>query len=146
MSNILTTSQIVERAKKVLATNAWVFVSDIPEITEEFKSFCETIINQNSEIEQQNKWISDLQSGMYVNCVYCGHRYGPKDNTPTSMADILKEHIEECPKHPMSLLKTELDEAKAKAKAKIKNLEEYNSGISQGSKGSNNGSSSNKRS
>ena len=23
------------------------------------------------------QWIDDLQSGMYINCVYCGHRYGP---------------------------------------------------------------------
>jgi len=22
-------------------------------------------------------WVNDLQSDMYVNCVYCGHRYGP---------------------------------------------------------------------
>ena len=52
------------------------------------------------------KWVNDLQSGMYINCVYCGHQYGPKENTPISMADVLKQHIEKCPKHPMSKLKT----------------------------------------
>ena len=53
------------------------------------------------------KWVADLQSGMYVNCVYCGHRYGPGSTTPVSMADALKTHIENCPKHPMSALKSD---------------------------------------
>ena len=50
------------------------------------------------------QWIDDLQSGMYINCVYCGHRYGPKDEVPATMADVLKEHIVQCPAHPMSHL------------------------------------------
>lgn len=60
------------------------------------------------EIEHLRSWVNDLQSGMYVNCVYCGHRYGPEDQVPTSMADALKQHVEQCPKHPMSLLRAEL--------------------------------------
>src|SRR4030042_5857921 len=82
-------------------------------MSEELKQLKEEIVNLN-------KWIADLQSGMYINCVYCGHRYGPEDEVPASMADILKEHIERCPKHPMSKLKIEnyalrieLEEAKA---------------------------------
>ncbi len=59
------------------------------------------------EIAQLKQWIDDLQSGMYINCVYCGHRYGPKDQVPASMADVLKAHIEQCPKHPMSKLKAD---------------------------------------
>jgi DNA-directed RNA polymerase subunit RPC12/RpoP len=55
---------------------------------------CETVI-------RLKQWVQDLQSGMYVNCVYCGHRYGPKDKTPVSMADLLKQHIEVCPEHPL---------------------------------------------
>jgi hypothetical protein len=35
-------------------------------------------------------WVNDLQSGMYINCVYCGHRYGPSSDTPVAMADVLK--------------------------------------------------------
>lgn len=54
--------------------------------------------------------VADLQSGMYINCVYCGHRYGPKgshaetvkDGLP--MAEALRQHIEQCPEHPMNLL------------------------------------------
>jgi hypothetical protein len=55
-----------------------------------------------AENEKLKLWISDLQSGMFINCVYCGHRYGPKDNTPPTMAEVLKEHIKVCPKHPLS--------------------------------------------
>ena len=64
------------------------------------------------EIDQLKQCINDLQSGMYINCVYCGHRYGPKDKVPATMADALKEHIEQCPKHPMSKLREERDQLK----------------------------------
>lgn len=60
-------------------------------------------------------WVADLQAGIYVNCVYCGHRYGPnafvssimdprsKDKIgKKTMAELLKEHIKVCPKHPLS--------------------------------------------
>lgn len=57
------------------------------------------------ENERLKQWVDDLQSGMYINCVYCGHRYGPEDELPSSMADVLKEHVEQCPEHPMSRLK-----------------------------------------
>lgn len=59
------------------------------------------------ELEKARVWINDLQSGMYVNCVYCGHRYGPGETTPVTMADALKAHVEQCPQHPMSALKAE---------------------------------------
>lgn len=61
-------------------------------------------------VKQLEGWVDDLQSGMYVNCVYCGYRYGPRDKVPTSMADALKIHIEKCPDHPMSKLKARVDE------------------------------------
>lgn len=59
------------------------------------------------QVSKLRSWVDDLQSGMYVNCVYCGHRYGPQETTPVSMADALKAHIEQCPDHPMSQLKAE---------------------------------------
>ena len=34
-----------------------------------------------------------------VTCVYCGHEY--PQNTPTSGAEVLTEHIKVCEKHPM---------------------------------------------
>ena len=60
-----------------------------------------------AENDRLRQWVNDLQSGMYVNCVYCGHRYGPADEVPASMADILKQHIEQCPEHPMTKMKQE---------------------------------------
>lgn len=59
---------------------------------------------QKQEIERLQQWVADLQSGMYINCVYCGHRYGPKEEVPATMADVLKAHIATCPKHPVSKL------------------------------------------
>lgn len=64
------------------------------------------------ELEKLQQWVNDLQAGMYINCVYCGHRYGPNNEVPATMAEVLKEHIEVCPKHPMSALKTELEKIK----------------------------------
>lgn len=61
----------------------------------------------NGEVERYQQWVRELQSGMTVNCVYCGHSYGPAEETPVSMADVLKEHIEHCPEHPMAKLKVE---------------------------------------
>ncbi len=59
------------------------------------------------KVERLHGWVTDLQAGMYINCVYCGHRYGPDDKVPASMADVLKAHVEQCPDHPMSKLKAE---------------------------------------
>lgn len=71
------------------------------------KSDYDVLKAENSRL---NAWIADLQSGMYVNCVYCGHRYGPGETTPVSMADALKAHVEQCQKHPMSALRAALRE------------------------------------
>ncbi len=60
------------------------------------------------EIKRMHQWVDDLQSGMYVNCIYCGHRYCPVENTPVSMANMLKKHVMSCSKHPMSQLKIAL--------------------------------------
>ena len=78
----------------------------------EFASLNSKIASQHAEIDRLIKWVEDLQSGMYINCVYCGHRYGPAKTTPIAFADVLKRHIEVCPKHPMSVLKKENEELK----------------------------------
>lgn len=64
-------------------------------------------------IKKLEQWVSDLQSGLYINCVYCGHNYGPKEDTPAVMADVLKEHIEKCPSHPLSEAKKRIEELEA---------------------------------
>jgi hypothetical protein len=75
-------------------------------------------------LERQRQWIDDLQSGMFVNCVYCGHRYGPRDETPASrveaaptMAAALQAHIATCPEHPMALLVKLLNAASSALKS-----------------------------
>lgn len=77
----------------------------------------ETILRDATElIKRLRQWINDLQAGMYINCVYCGHRYGPDDEVPATMAQMLKDHIEQCPEHPMSKLKARMDIAVATLK------------------------------
>ena len=66
--------------------------------------FAAKLVEQAAEIQRLKTWVSDLQSGMFINCVYCGHRYGPKEGTPVAMADVLKAHIVQCPKHPLSIV------------------------------------------
>lgn len=68
------------------------------------------ITSQRAEIERLQQWVNDLQAGMFINCVYCGHRYGPDDEVPATMADVLKEHVEQCPEHPMSALRAQVAE------------------------------------
>ena len=63
--------------------------------------------------EQENarlkRWIEDLLGGGYVNCVYCGYRYGPHNDTATSMSDVLKEHVMQCEHHPMAKYREALE-------------------------------------
>ena len=81
------------------------------------------IKQSEKEVRHLRQWVDDLQSGMYVNCVYCGHRYGPKGTTPASMADILKAHVERCPQHPMSALRRENEDLRAENR-RLRELEE----------------------
>jgi hypothetical protein len=40
-----------------------------------------------------------MEESVKVTCVYCGHAY--PNETPTHGANVLKDHIKICPKHPM---------------------------------------------
>ena len=95
-----------------------------PHIIEAHKAECyfvhwleSSLLTARATIEKLEAWVNDLQSGMYINCVYCGHRYGPREDTPVAMSEVLKQHIEKCPKHPMSKLKGELSEWEEKEAA-----------------------------
>jgi hypothetical protein len=66
---------------------------------------------ENAEIKRLKRFVEDLQSRMYINCVYCGHRYGPADEVPASLVDVLKAHIEACPKHPLAHLRAAVKDA-----------------------------------
>lgn len=73
------------------------------------RAFATFIVEACNAHDRLKQWVDDLQSRMFVNCVYCGHRYGPQHRTPITMADVLKQHIEQCPEHPMSTLKKQRD-------------------------------------
>lgn len=64
-----------------------------------------------AKIDQLQTWVDDLHSGMYINCVYCGHRYGP-DTEEGIMSEVLHEHIKDCPKHPLSKALAEIVQLK----------------------------------
>jgi len=72
-----------------------------------------TIDKLQTDLEHYKKWVDELQSGLYINCVFCGHCYGPRDDPTSRMADVLKRHVENCPEHPMSKLKREIEELKS---------------------------------
>lgn len=74
------------------------------------------LIRDNQRLQN---WVSDCQSGMYINCVYCGHRYGPREDTPVAMADVLREHIEQCPQHPLSAAKAKIESLQAIIDSKL---------------------------
>ena len=74
------------------------------------ESLPEKIIQiQADKIGRLEKWIDDLQSDMFINCVYCGHQYGPNDEVGPSMRDALKAHVEQCRSHPMYELKNRIE-------------------------------------
>jgi hypothetical protein len=54
------------------------------------------------KVIEQAKWIADLQSNMYINCVYCGWRAGEQGQVA---ADDLKAHVAVCPHHPLYAVK-----------------------------------------
>ena len=83
----------------------------------------------NKELIEENKrleaWIDDLQSGMWINCVYCGHRYGPnKGNHLVTMRKALETHIAECPKHPLAMARNRIKALEAENE---RLMEQYNS-------------------
>lgn len=88
----------------------------IQEYEKHIEGYRSVVDAQNIRIRELEQWVNDLQSGMYINCVYCGHRYGPKEDAPVSMADVLKEHIEQCHEHPMYKLKVENESLKEEVK------------------------------
>ena len=86
------------------------------ESTVKLIAYADAWAKDREKLARLRGWVDDLQSGMFINCVYCGHRYGPSDEVPASMADVLKTHVEQCSKHPMSALKAELERLRAEMK------------------------------
>ena len=72
-------------------------------------NLCDSLATAEANNERLQQWVNDLQAGCFINCVYCGHRYGPDPGTPVAMADVLREHIEQCPEHPLSEARAEIE-------------------------------------
>ena len=82
-----------------------------------------------AELARYRRWVADLQSGMFISCVYCGHRYGPSDEhaatliedgaTP-SMQDALRAHIAECTEHPLARALAEKAELESRMEERIR--------------------------
>ena len=83
---------------------------DRPTGTEqELIDWIEFVEAENARLKE---WVNDLQSGMFINCVYCGHRYGPVDGVHLeTMQDALRNHIEQCTEHPLSKAKDVIEAA-----------------------------------
>lgn len=79
-----------------------------------------------AEVDRLKAWIADLQAGMYVACVYCGHRLAGRDAASSKWSDALRAHIETCSQHPASKLKVQL-EAMTIARDRACNLAEHSS-------------------
>lgn len=75
-----------------------------------------------SEILRYDAWIEDILSEKYVNCAYCGHRYG-KENDSANM-EAVRKHVENCSKHPMAKEKERADKAEALARELVELLKE----------------------
>lgn len=94
---------------------------------------CQSLVFSESQAEvvRLRQWIDGLQSNMWINCVYCGHQYGPTDSTPVSKSAQLTAHIEVCPEHPISKLKTENRELRAECEHLQTEIEELGWTVSQ---------------
>jgi hypothetical protein len=62
----------------------------------------ELVAALNEENARLAAWVRDLQSGMHLNCVYCGYRAEP------ATSDVLHDHILTCDKHPAAVLRAEI--------------------------------------
>jgi hypothetical protein len=70
------------------------------------------------ECARLRMWVRDLHSGMWLNCAFCGHRYGPGDALEAStMIDALRAHIAQCPEHPMTAMRARIAELESAARA-----------------------------
>ncbi|MCI0421505.1 MAG: hypothetical protein L0312_20150 [Acidobacteria bacterium] len=63
----------------------------------------------NKEVEGLKRQVEHLHDGRTTTCVFCGHAYPP--GTPPHGSEALKEHISQCPQHPMRALEKRFEHA-----------------------------------
>ncbi|NUP13831.1 MAG: hypothetical protein HOW73_47965 [Polyangiaceae bacterium] len=61
-------------------------------------------------LKEARAWVRRLRDNRIVTCVYCGHAYPP--GSETHGAEVLKEHIRSCEKHPMREIELALKDAR----------------------------------
>jgi hypothetical protein len=66
--------------------------------------------NARREAEKENERLRDLLYG--AKCVYCGEVVGKETKNQDLADDVLKAHIANCPKHPLTTALRERDEAR----------------------------------
>lgn len=65
----------------------------------------EDIKKLKKDNERLQKWVKKYQPHFFAKCSLCGHPYWPVNDVPDNPTELLKDHIENCPEHPMSALK-----------------------------------------
>jgi len=94
--------------------------------TELLNDSCRAINFLQEQARVLQQYIDDLQSEVYINCAYCGHRYGPKSSTPYTMSSLLSEHIEKCEKHPLFIANKKIKQLEEKLSSKEKEITNAN--------------------
>lgn len=71
------------------------------------RSLLRRISISRAETKQARDWaektVQEIAAARVLTCVYCGHQY--PDGTPAAKHAALTEHIQKCPKHPMTELR-----------------------------------------
>ena len=94
----------------------WSEALDDLAISASMKARCDVIRKHMAVLEGEIARLRALTDRRVITCVYCGIEY---QNTATSQASHLYEHIKVCPKHPLSKAlaeKVELERELAEAK------------------------------
>ena len=109
--------------ERIAERGGW-YVEEMDMLRPGWRELDRELVVLKAERDEARQWVRDLHSGMWINCVYCGHRYGPADTTPTSigqvgpsMAEVLTAHIAACHEHPLAKALTERDAARAQVEA-----------------------------
>lgn len=67
--------------------------------------------DENSRLRAENERLSELLWGS--RCVYCGEVVGKDKKNQETADNVLRAHVETCPKHPVSKLRKENEQLKA---------------------------------
>lgn len=49
-----------------------------------------------ASVARLRQWVEDLQGDCWVNCIYCGWRFGPMKELPFSTREVFTGHLKKC--------------------------------------------------